>query len=283
VTEGVSEQRRRGVGGLSTRAATWLAWSLCAVCVVLIALALLLDFMTDQSMMQFSPGERYEPGFAVLTGVLSLAYPTVGALIVSRLPANPIGWIFCGLGLLYDAERFTTTYADYALLQNVALPWGEFAAWFSTWIEFANPTLGVFLLLLFPSGRLPSRRWRIVAWAALLGAATAALGDAFMPGLLLTHYYVDNPFGIVGVIGGKVTTYAFFGASRYLGHALLLTSNFVALLSLIPRLRHASGNERQQLKWFLFAAVPLTVFLSVLELMIVPSMIAYPTCSMCLP
>ena len=268
---------------MSTRAATWLAWSLCAVCVVLIALALLLDFMTDQSMVQFSPGERYEPGFAVLTGVLSLAYPTVGALIVSRLPANPIGWIFCGLGLLYDAERFTTTYADYALLQNVALPWGEFAAWFSTWIEFANPTLGVFLLLLFPSGRLPSRRWRIVAWAALLGAATAALGDAFMPGLLLTHYYVDNPFGIVGVIGGKVTTYAFFGASRYLGHALLLTSNFVALLSLIPRLRHASGNERQQLKWFLFAAVPLTVFLSVLELMIVPSMIAYPTCSMCLP
>jgi two-component system NarL family sensor kinase len=268
---------------MSTRASAWLAWSVCAVCVVLIALALLLDFMTDQSLMRFSPGERYDPGFAVLTGVLSLAYPTVGALIVSRLPANPIGWIFCGLGLLYDAERFTTTYADYALLQNVSLPWGEFAAWFSTWIEFANPTLGVFLLLLFPSGRLPSRRWRIVAWAALLGAALAALGDAFMPGLLLTHYYVDNPFGIVGVIGGKVTTYAFFGASRYLGHALLLTSNFVALLSLIPRLRHASGNERQQLKWFLFAAVPLTVFLSVLELMIVPSIIAYPTCSMCLP
>jgi two-component system NarL family sensor kinase len=268
---------------MSRRTAAWLAWSVCTVCVVLIALALLLDFMTDQSVMRFSPGERYDPGFAVLTGVLSLAYPTVGALIVSRLPANPIGWIFCGLGLLYDAERFTTTYADYALLQNVALPWGEFAAWFSTWIGFAYPTLGVFLLLLFPSGRLPSRRWRIVAWAALLGAALAALGDAFMPGLLLTHYYVDNPFGIVGVIGGKVTTYAFFAASRYLGHALLLTSNFVALFSLIPRFRHASANERQQLKWFMFAAVPLTVFLSVLELMIVPNMIAYPTCSLCLP
>jgi signal transduction histidine kinase len=86
---------------------------------------------------------------------------------------------------------------------------------------------------------------------------------------LFTHYYVDNPEGIVGVIGGKVTTYGFFGVSRYLGRALLLTSIFVALLSLILRLRHASGNERQQLKWFFFAAVPLTVFLSLLELMIV--------------
>ena len=85
----------------------------------------------------------------------------------------------------------------------------------------------------------------------------------------------------MGVIGGKVTTYAFFGASRYLGHALLLTSNFVALLSLILRLRHARGNEHQQLKWFLFAAVPLTVFLSVLELMIVANFTTDPGCNAC--
>src|ERR687889_1239416 len=258
VTKGTRKQGN-GIGGMSHRTAAWLAWSLCAVCVVLVTLALVLDFITDQSVMPFQAGEIYDPGFAVLTGVLSLAYPTVGALIASRLPANPIGWIFCSLGLLYDAARFTTAYADYALLQNFTLPWGEYAAWFSTWIGFASPTLGVFLLLLFPGGRLPSRRWRIVAWVTALGAASAALGDAFMPGLLFTHYYVDNPFGIVGVIGGKVTTYGFFGASRYLGRALLFTSIFVALLSLILRLRHARGDERQQLKWFMFAAVPATV------------------------
>jgi signal transduction histidine kinase len=271
VTKDAKAQDRK-FGGMSRRTAAWLAWSLFAVCLVLVTLALVLDFMTDPSVrsaMSFHAGERNDLGFALLTGVLSLAYPTVGALIVSRLPSNPIGWIFCGLGLVYDAEHFATAYADYALLQNVALPWGEYAAWFSTWIGFAYPTLGVFLLLLFPSGRLPSRRWRIVAWAALLGAALTALGDAFMPGGLFTHYYVENPFGIVGVIGGKVTTYAFFGVSRDLGHALLLTSNFVALLSLILRLRHARGNERQQLRWFLFAAVPLTVFLSVFELIVI--------------
>jgi hypothetical protein len=56
------------------------------------------------------------------------------------------------LGLLYNAQRCTVAYADYALLENIGLPWGESVAWFSTWIGFANPTLGVFLILLFPDG-----------------------------------------------------------------------------------------------------------------------------------
>jgi hypothetical protein len=113
-------------------------------------------------------------------------------------------------------------------------------------------------MLLFPGGRLPSRRWRIVVWVTVLGAAMSALGVAFMPGILLHHRYVDNPFGVVGVIYGKLTTYGFFGVSRLLGMTLLSTSLLVALFSIILRLRHARGNDRQQLKWFLFAAVPLT-------------------------
>jgi hypothetical protein len=80
-----------------------------------------------------------------------------------------------------------------------------------------------------------------------------------MPGILLTHRYVENPFGIVGVIGPKLTTYSFFGGSRVLGMTLLLTSLLAALFSVILRLRHARGDERQQLKWFMFAAVPLTI------------------------
>jgi hypothetical protein len=75
---------------------------------VLIALALVLDFTTEELPLEIS-GFRYDPGFAVLTGVLSLAYPAVGALIASRLPANPIGWIFCGTGLIYATQRFTIT------------------------------------------------------------------------------------------------------------------------------------------------------------------------------
>jgi hypothetical protein len=62
-----------------------------------------------------------------------------------------------------------------------------------------------------------------VVWVTILGAAITALGVAFMPDILLTHRSVENPFEVVGVIGGKLTTYDFFGASRLLGMTLLLT------------------------------------------------------------
>src|SRR5215212_9292776 len=98
---------------MSRRTAAWLAWSVCAVCVVLIALALWLDFLTTEDVnVIVPPAERLGLSLSVLTGVLSVAFPTVGALIASRLPANPIGWIFCGVGLLYIVQRFTTAYAD---------------------------------------------------------------------------------------------------------------------------------------------------------------------------
>jgi hypothetical protein len=249
---------------MSTRTATWLAWALWAVCVALIGLALLLDFLTVTVPI---PEAKPSFGLAVLAGVQSLAFPTVGALIASRLPTNPIGWIFCGTGVLYGAGRFTEAYADYALNENFAFPGGEYVAWFSSCVWFAGLTLGVFLILLFPDGQLPSRRWRLVAWAALFGAALGTFGTAFMPDyLIITHPYVNNPFGVIGVIGGGLTTYELFGASRFLGMALLLTCSLAALLSPILRLHHARGIERQQLKWFLFAAVPLTVFLSLIEL-----------------
>jgi signal transduction histidine kinase len=275
VTKESSTQGQR-TSGISRRIATWLAWSLCAVCVALIGLALLLDFLTGEVIPAGTPGERPGPALAVLTGVLSLAFPTVGALIASRLPANPIGWLFCGMGVLYTAGRFTGAYADYALNENFAFPGGEYVAWFSSCLWFASLTLGVFLVLLFPDGHLPSRWWRLVAWAAILGVALAVLGFGFMPDyLIVTHPYVENPFGIIGVIGGGLTTYELFGASRFLGMTLLLASSLAALFSVFVRLHHTRGNERQQIKWFLFAAVPLTVFLGLFELSLIITNLTY--------
>jgi hypothetical protein len=207
---------------MSSRTAAWLAWSLWAVCVVLIVLALWLDFLTD---LIVTEGPRLGPTMAVLTGVLSLAYPTVGALIASRLPTNPIGWIFCSLGLLYIAQRFATAYADYALLWNFAFPGGEYAAWFSHVVQYPGIILaGVFLTLLFPDGHLLSRRWRIVAWMAVLGGGLTGISDAFNPDGLDTHQYVENPFGVSAAIGGGLTTYELFDILSEVGPALLLDS-----------------------------------------------------------
>ncbi len=204
--------------------------------------------------------------FTVPPGLLSLTYLVVGALISSRLPTNPIGWVFCGVGLLYTVQRFALSYADYAIVENFAFPGGDHVAWFSSWVGSANLAMGVFLILLFPDGRLPSRRWRIVAWAAILGVGLAALGVAFIPGQLeLTHAYVTNPFGLVGVIGWGLTTYNVFGGSVVLGMALLSTSSLAALVSLILKLRRSRGIERQHIKWFLLAAVPAGVGLSLIS------------------
>ncbi|HZC03935.1 MAG TPA: GAF domain-containing protein, partial [Gammaproteobacteria bacterium] len=155
-------------------------------------------------------------------------------------------------------------YADYALLTPpFTLPWGEYVAWFSTWVGLAGPVLaGIFLMLLFPNGRLLSRRWRTVAWVAVFGAALTALGDAFTPDRLRTHSFVENPFGVVGVIGGRFPAYLVFSAST-VGTTLLLLSTLAALFSLILRLHRVRGDERQQLKWLLYAAVPATVCVSV--------------------
>src|SRR5919107_4136555 len=158
----------RGVGGLSARGATRLAWSLWVACLALIALALLLDFLRTEAFLTdpwhlLSNHRFVYPIYAVLTGMVSLVYPTIGTLIVSRLPRNPIGWIFCGVGLLYQLHHFALAYSNYAVAENFALPWGEYASWFSTWIEFAGLILaGGLLIPLFPDGRLLSSRWRIV-------------------------------------------------------------------------------------------------------------------------
>jgi signal transduction histidine kinase len=243
------------------RRAALLAWTLCGVCVLLVALTVLLDYVTGD--VPLPPDARLGLAFIMPLGLLSLTYLLVGAVIASRLPTNPIGWIFCGVGLVYAVQRFALAYADYAIVENFAFPGGDYVAWFSSWVGSAILLLGVFLILLFPDGRLPSRRWRIVAWAALCGTALDVLGIAFLPGQLeLTHAYVTNPFGLVGVVGWGLTTYGLFGGSTVLGMALLSTSSLAALASLMLRLRRSRGDERQQIKWFLIAAVPAGVGLS---------------------
>jgi two-component system NarL family sensor kinase len=250
---------------MSARTATRLAWSLWVACLALIALALLLDFLRTEAFLAtpwhvLSNHRFVYPIYAVLTGMLSLVYPTIGALIVSRLPRNPVGWIFCGVGLLYQLQHVALAYSNYAVAEGDSFPWGEYVAWISAWVGFAGLILAcVFLMLLFPDGRLLSRRWRIVVLVAVLGAALAALADGFYPGRLLAHGYIENPLGATGTIGRQLTAYGSLAASKVLASGLLLVSTLAALFSPVVRLRRASGDARQQLEWFLYAAIPAAV------------------------
>ena len=250
------------------RSAVRVAWSLWVACLALLVLALLLDFFRTDTFLSYPWQVRMHnrflyPIYAVMTGMLSLVYPTIGALIVSRLPRNLIGWIFCGVGLLYQVHHLALAYSHYTVAENDALPWSEYAAWFSVWVGFAGLTLAfVFLMLLFPDGRLLSRRWRIVAWTAVLGAALTMLADAYYPGRLATHGYVENPLGSIGSIGQGLATLGTLTAPKLLAVALLLVSALGALFSPVVRLRRARTDERQQLKWFLYAAIPATICLS---------------------
>ena len=101
-------------------------------CLVLIVLALLLDFLRIDDILSYPWQTRRNdralyPVYAVLTGMVSLVYPTTGALIDSRLPKNPVGWIFCGVGLLYQLHHFALAYSNYALAENLSGPWSEYA------------------------------------------------------------------------------------------------------------------------------------------------------------
>lgn len=241
----------------STSPATWLAWSLWALCLVLAASSLLLDILTPEFLV---PPERTDFVLNLSTVLLSLACPTVGALVVSRLPANPIGWIFCGMGLLYGVRRFAVAYSDHALLYRPWLPGGEYAAWVSTWLGFSGlAALGVLLVLLFPEGRNLSRRWRAVARAAVCGAALIGLGDALRFGPLEGYYYVRNPVGVAGTTVGVLPTHLLLEASVLVGGTLLSVGCLACVISLILRLRRSTGEARQQLNWFACAAVPAVI------------------------
>jgi hypothetical protein len=202
----------------------------------------------------FAPEAAWEeesPLFNVLYAVLVLTYQTVGALVASRRPENPIGWIFLGTGLFANAfQGFAYAYADYSLyVRNGSLLGTEYMAWFSYWIALPFIALAtVLLLLLFPTGTLPSPKWRVVVWVAVCGTAMLCLWDATIPGPLETHQSIDNPVAIEGAVGNAVE---FVGK---VGMFLVLVSLLFAVASLINRLVLARGDERQQLKWFTLAA-----------------------------
>ena len=143
MTEGGSEHGR-GEGGLSIRTASRLAW---AVCALSLALTVLCFFLIDLILSLDAPIFFYwlEPT------VVALGYSVIGAIIASRLPNHPIGWICCAIGFIAAVEHFSGEYAVYALVAHPdSLAGGNVTLWMSNWVWILMFGLIVFLLLLFP-------------------------------------------------------------------------------------------------------------------------------------
>ena len=230
---------------MSPRSAVRLAWGLWGLAVALIAAALVLD-----------PAQMIRGWIGVLA-VLSLTFLTVGAFLAGRRPANPVGWLLLGWGMVMAFGSLTGAYVDRGLVRDPgSLPGPEWAAWAEAVVWHPAFALLAFLLLLFPHGRLPSPRWRPFAWLTVAVYLTLSLSAAFSPGAV-NLYYPEATSPVRLPVAPMADTV--FG--WVLGGQLLVLAT--ALVSLVLRLRRAPGEERQQVKWFVYTVVTVVlVFVS---------------------
>jgi hypothetical protein len=176
---------------------------------------------------------------------LALGFSVLGIVILSHRRRHRIGWLCCAIGAAQAVAGASHQYARYALASDPGLPAGAAANWLAAWTW--APAIGLlltFLVLLFPDGRLPSRRWRPVAW-------TAAGSLAALVVLFAAHAWPLRGRSLLF----PVSLPEFAGRAGLVAGLVLLASALASAASLLVRLRHAGGVERQQLKWFACAAV----------------------------
>jgi signal transduction histidine kinase len=221
------------------RTASRLAWSLWALVVVMLGGSLVLGFLGDIPLREWV--------FVVLFPAFVLAAGTVGALISSRQPRNAIGWIFLATALFWSISTGAQEVVRYVDRSSIPIAaWVRFLDWLGAWLFSPGIFLpATFVFLLFPDGRLPSRRWRPVAWMSGIGIVGIVLQTAFTPGPLEDAVILrSNPYAIGGPGFWNVVSF-----TGWLGFAGMLGS----ATALGVRLRRSSGATRQQLKWLAYA------------------------------
>jgi hypothetical protein len=231
---------RRDTKGVSPSQAAWLSWYMCAVSLALAAGGLLLLVLSREARPEV-------PVFAQWAedAVIAVGFSTLGAVVAPRFPPNnPVGWLFCSLGLVAAVLLFGGEYAYYSLVARPgSLPGAEEFAWVVSWLWVPHSGLFAFLGLLFPDGRLPTLRWRPFAWVVGAAVVLGSVAVAYSPGPIDSLAPIRNPMGVEGApnLGAPVEGLVF---------ALALG----AALSLLVRLRRARGVERLQIKWFAYAS-----------------------------
>jgi two-component system, NarL family, sensor kinase len=186
-----------------------------------------------------------------LNPFVTIVYSVTGALVASRHPRNPIGWIFLAVGIFYSLTALSGVVQSYASVSpnlRVSLA-ANFSQWLNNWSWMPAiflPT--IFIFLLFPNGRPVTPRWRIVLWASALGLASLIVGAAFHPGPVESLGTGLNPFGVPGAAAPMELLVN-------IGYALLIPGLVASLVSFGLRFRGSSGVERAQMKWLIYALV----------------------------
>jgi hypothetical protein len=198
--------------------------------------------------------------------VAAVSAAAVGAVLAARRPRHPVGWLLLGLGLSLTGWGLTFGYTRYGLVARPgALPAASYLAGFSTGIVMSWLACAGFVLLLTPTGKLPSPRWRW--WARVVAAAAGVwlLGSVVHPTPLYPEYpTIGNPLAVPALPRGLLDV------AQPAAAVVVLASLVVGAVSLVGRFRRARGVERQQLRWLAWgaglAAVLLLVALAALAL-----------------
>ena len=216
-----------------------------ALSVALLLSGIALSLATSSTVSDRPVGGETEDSSAVSDLVTLLPFSVVGAIVASRHPRNAIGWLFCSVGVTIGLNSFSGDYAEFWLASGLGPSGlGETAAWFSSWLWVLLVFVPAsFLLLLFPDGRLPTPRWRPVAWGVALGTAGSVVGYALRGGPLADFPQIANPYGVGGPVIRMVGT---------TGSIVAAGCMVAAAVSLVVRLRRAGGEQRQQLKWLAY-------------------------------
>jgi hypothetical protein len=179
---------------MSSRTAAWVAWSLAGLSLAMFLASVALYVLARSAQ---SPGNWVTVGTVsdTLVFVLFLAFPMVGALIATRRPQNPIGWICLADGLLWMLLGMTDSYSVYGVARPGSVPFPVAIGTLGNqwlWVPTVG-LLGIYLLLLFPDGRLPSKRWRPLAWLSGAVIVLLSVTEGLAPGPLENHKRGTQP------------------------------------------------------------------------------------------
>jgi hypothetical protein len=232
---------------LRPRTAARLAWSLCGLCVLLVAAwgALVVAYYPQIA-------ERGGLGLSHQGALIALSFPVVGALIASSRNNNVIGWIFIAIGISAAGWALNEIHGQTGLADPHWNGWTQSWIWVPAWFLMLT-----FLPLLFPDGRLPSPRWRPIAWLSGISIALAVLTSMLHP-----HPDMENPAHRNPIVDIPDTTFLWLDLILIAAMILSFLLTIAGIAALVSRFRRSRGEQRQQIKWFAYAGLA-TLLLSV--------------------